>query len=501
MAATGEEASAASNAFRALVANIGNQVTCIADLKLNTFSGVFAVVRDDNSGGKSKTGDYMLTMVLMDPSTTSTFNVSMFSKQKGHLPPCVKAGQIIKFSGLKIQSFNSKLQGLSNRQSLWKIFDVSSDSAFLNASDLDSQIARFLHMWYTRAAAIDYSAFNNSNKRNICTISKLKDARECFDLYCQVMQVLQQADGTGNMVILVSDFTKANFQNGVTLHESNCPLLYPVAEDALRVTLWDVGQDTRSLVPPSDIQRGSYLYLRNLFTKDGRDANGDTILEASLHSDRAEKSIGGRWQILDLDHLEVVKLRRRVEDQELQINRSSISGLSAASLTLTPAYIKLSRNIKEILDTTCVPTRFKFEARIVDHLPTQLEDFTRLICEYCGHSYLDNVACSKCGNQDTGRIQYMFSFLLGDDEGSFIPVILTGEDADKFLRFEARDLKTDRDALKRLHSALSVLFTVGREGQPRVSDSKKATFCVQSFQPMAPGSSVQFKLIATELIW
>ncbi|KAJ3032115.1 UNVERIFIED_CONTAM: hypothetical protein HDU68_004425 [Siphonaria sp. JEL0065] len=487
--------------------DLQNEVTCIGNLKLGVFAGVFAVVRDDNSQGKSRKGDYMLTMTLMDPTASFTFGVSMFAKTKEGVPESVKAGQIIKLTPLKIQQFNGRLQGLSTYQTKVQHFHMDEDARNLaQDDDRDLQIARFLYQWNTRLNMdpVDQSRKSAlfSSKRKVYTISRLKETKECFDLFCQVMQVLQYPDGMGSMVILVSDFTKASFQNGATIRDDEeCPLLYPVARDVLRVTLWDTNDVENSVGRSSSeyqlnqIERGSYLFLRNLFTKEGQDSEGRPILEASLHTERVEKSMGGRWQLLGLDNLEVVKLRRRAEEQNIQINRSS------STLTKTPAYIQLSPTIKDILESSHnVPSRFKFVAMVVDHLPTHLENFTRLICDYCGHSYTeDKQMCSSCGNGDTGQMQYMFSLLLGDDIG-FLPVIFTGEEAEKFLRFEARDLTRDAESLKRLHSALSALFTVGGEGQPRVTQARKATFCVQSFQPEG-SASVQYKLIATELIW
>ncbi|KAJ3060214.1 hypothetical protein HDU99_006014 [Rhizoclosmatium hyalinum] len=222
----------------------------------------------------------------------------------------------------------------------------------------------------------------------------------------------------------------------------------------------------------AQIERGTYLFLRNLFSKDARDADGTATIEASLHSERGEKSMGGRWQILDRDHIEVKKIRRRMEEQGLTINKDS------TNLTVTPAYIPLTPLRQILAENPQLPTRYKFEAIVVDHLPTKLEYFSRVMCDYCGCSYKDGM-CSKCGNSDTGRVRWMFSLLLGDGADSFMPVVVSEDDADQFLKFEAKDMKSDQECLQRLRTALSGLWSYRVDG---VDD-------------------VRFKLIATELIW
>ncbi|KAJ3295331.1 hypothetical protein HDU79_009385 [Rhizoclosmatium sp. JEL0117] len=300
--------------FRSLSAV--SHTTPIDTLVLNRFYSIFAVVRDDNVRGKSRKGDYMLTMVLLDPTAKVPLGVSMFAKTIERVPEELKAGTVIKLSNLKIQEFNGKLQGLSTFQTTIKQYYFTG-STMDQEGDPDFTLAKHLHSWYTARLSGNIQSdatLMTKGRRNVWTISQLKSARDCFDLYCQVMCV-QQQDGLGGMVLLVSDFTTAAFSNGVSMRDES--LLYSVAKDCLRVTIWDDNMDVENMLKTNEggptlaqIERGTYLFLRNLFSKDARDADGTATIEASLHSERGEKSMGGRWQILDRDHIEVKKIRR-----------------------------------------------------------------------------------------------------------------------------------------------------------------------------------------------
>ncbi|KAJ3062218.1 hypothetical protein HDU98_001900, partial [Podochytrium sp. JEL0797] len=506
--------------FRSLM-DTTKGIAPIASLVLNQHSGVFAVVRDDNHRGKSRKGDYMLTMVLMDPTARIPFGVSMFSKNKDAIPERVSAGQVIKLTTLKIQQFNGKLQGLSSFQTRLILFPFPLTTALpvitipLDASvpsPLDTQLASLLHAWYTRSN--DPSESNPeplaatllANKRNVWTIDKLKEPKIVFDLYCQVVHVLVKSDTLGQLVILVSDFTKAGFQlsapcrliaNGVTVSDEN--LLFPVSKDALCITIWDdpPPSDFPTTIPRlAEIERGSYIYFRNLFTKESNLESSTFLaatpaLEATLHSERTENSMGGRWQVLGLDHPQVTLLRARVQEQGLQMNRD------VSNLTITPAHVPPT-TIQKLLSTAHpIPSRFKFEAAVIDHLPIALQDFSRILCDYCGHSFVED-KCGKCGHADMGKWRFMFSLLLGDGD-AYVPVIVSGEEAERFLKFDAQNMHTHSESFANLRSAVSALWMVGGEGQPRVSEARRAVWCVQSFQPEGCDVGVRFKLIATEL--
>ncbi|KAJ3114302.1 3-ketoacyl-CoA thiolase with broad chain length specificity [Physocladia obscura] len=457
--------------YESIVATAG--ANPLKTLKAGTAADyLFAVIRDDNNRGISKKGDHMLTLVLIDPCATSSFSVSMFVKKAEMLPSNVRAGQIVKFTNLKIQQFNSKPQGLTTFATKWIFFDenenLDESVPDSNLSLADWIVVRFLRKWYCASIGGDnrgaLSASLVDSRRKVITVSQLKEPKECFDLYCQVIHIFEKSDD--KIFLAVSDFTKPTFRNGIEMSAES--LLYPIPERLFKITIWcDSPEDSESVNlqklsssrSVADIEPGMFLFLRNLFSKL---SNNDNSLEATLHSERSERSMGGRWQILMNEHLEVVKIRERILEAKLTINHLVVGGIS-----ITPAYVPLT-SMREMLQAEYVhPTRYRFSASVVDHLPVKFQDFTRVICDYCEHSY------------DGNR---------------------------RFLRLEPHDFSKDTNNLAKLKAALGNLWDIGQVGQPRVMAARKALFCVQSFIPSpsvgaSSAANVRYKLIATELVW
>ncbi|KAJ3404827.1 hypothetical protein HDU80_002289 [Chytriomyces hyalinus] len=418
--------------------------------------------------------------MLVDPSAESPIRSNCFARTATDLPETVLSGTVVKIEDARIQEFNGKPQAVIYAGTKMRFFDLSRG---ILEDSVDGQYATMLSEWFRkRTAEPAASSFLQPSRRNVLTISEIQENRVFFDLYAQVMHVIPGARDD-RLILHVSDFTLAKTPPAISDDDEKA-LLYPVADRLLKVTIWDDFS-----IDPSALVRGNFVYFRNLQSQ----AQGNGAFDAVLHNERSERSIGGKWTLLDHTHVEAAKIRKRVEYLQINKNRND------DAITRTPMHVtKVS--IKDILQTEQVPTRFRFEAKVVDHLPIRIEDFARVLCGSC--SYGSDGKCSECHGSDTGSLGFMFSFLLGDDSGydSFLPVVVSGTDAMSFLSFDPADFKRDVVALNKLRDALGSLFTIGGPGQPRVMDAKRTMFCVQSFRPERD-TVARYKLIATELVW
>ncbi|KAI8615247.1 hypothetical protein BC830DRAFT_1123640 [Chytriomyces sp. MP71] len=428
--------SVAAEEFRRLAA--ANGVTCLSELREGQFGkSVFGIVRDKAERGKTRTNESKLSLVLVDPSAPSApMRVNSFSKNKNELPLLVEAGTVVRIDSCKIQDFNKKPQGVTKTGARLHVFDVP--AGIPQDSSNDWQMACLLHTWFhgTDEAGNTPASSINSGTRKTYAISQIQKDREFFDLFCQVMYVIP-GGRNDQMMVLVSDFTKAAFSLSLSEEEQNY-LLYPASDMLLKVTIWlneeeqaNTATFTDALAPR--IECGSFVYFRNL---QGQQRD-DGAIDAVLHNERESRSIGGKWTLLDHEDPHVLQLRTRVEALGLIKNRF------ATGLTRTPLHVTKT-TIRDILETIEVPQMFRVDAAVVDHMPTAVESFSRVICRACECRYVfccvqslsnndwsfsfEDEACSGCGRDDTGITSFRFSFLL-DDGTDFLPVTVSGSEA------------------------------------------------------------------------
>ncbi|KAJ3346771.1 hypothetical protein HDU83_002669 [Entophlyctis luteolus] len=428
----------------------------------------------------------------------------MFAKSSCELPARVEAGQIARLMQIKIQTFNGRPQGLTSFRSDVRVLQPSEigdskNDVFADAAEVECA-QQLVEWWNVRnSGAVAFG----SSKRRIRTLDSLREPHECFDFYCQVIHV--ENDTGDRTVLLVSDFTTLSFNNGIDPISENPSYLYPIPKLILRLTVW-TNMDSNQLPIYVRIARGNFIFVRNAFTKSAIGYDGTpTCIEAVLHSSREMRDTGGRWSFVERESDEVEQIRRRLKDLGLEKRRAN------GTFTETPTEMPQTTLFKALNSTAPVPSRFKFLARVVDHLPTQVENFVRLMCEYCGSSGL----CKTCpnGGKTLGRPEFLFSLLLASDEpdsiGVFMPVVVSGSDATEFMQLQP---SKNKKTLGQLRDALGVLWTIGEGvGRPRVSDAKTAMFCVQSYNPVSSkslphggsqlSSDVRYKLIGTQLLW
>ncbi|KAM9977534.1 hypothetical protein ACTFIR_011401 [Dictyostelium discoideum] len=127
-------------------------------------------------------------------------------------------------------------------------------------------------------------------------------------------------------------------------------------------------------------------------------------------------------------------------------------------ITTTTIADVLSKNQK-------VPNKFKLNVSFSQHIPLNVQDFSRIHCRVCQHAadYYDSsntnrdqelISCSACGSSQTDYI-FLFKFILKDSTGE-IPIIFANH-ANYFLNMIPCSLYNNTEALSSIESKLKIL--------------------------------------------
>ncbi|KAN0006340.1 hypothetical protein ACTFIU_003048 [Dictyostelium citrinum] len=112
-----------------------------------------------------------------------------------------------------------------------------------------------------------------------------------------------------------------------------------------------------------------------------------------------------------------------------------------------------------------VPNKFKLNVSLSQHIPLNVQDFSRIHCRVCQHAadYYDSsntnrdqelISCSACGSSQTDYI-FLFKLILKDSTGE-IPIIFANH-ANYFLNMIPCSLYNNRDRLSSIESKLKIL--------------------------------------------
>ncbi|KAM9993135.1 hypothetical protein ACTFIZ_011106 [Dictyostelium cf. discoideum] len=127
-------------------------------------------------------------------------------------------------------------------------------------------------------------------------------------------------------------------------------------------------------------------------------------------------------------------------------------------ITTTTIADVLSKNQK-------VPNKFKLNVSFSQHIPLNVQDFSRIHCRVCQYAadYYDSsntnrdqelISCSACGSSQTDYI-FLFKLILKDSTGE-IPIIFANH-ANYFLNMIPCSLYNNRDSLSSIESKLKIL--------------------------------------------
>lgn len=124
--------------------------------------------------------------------------------------------------------------------------------------------------------------------------------------------------------------------------------------------------------------------------------------------------------------------------------------------------------ITDMINNTQIPNKYRIQAKVIDHMPHEISNFTKSVCITCRKRYFrkltssflhsDKVGCPLCKSDKYPRSIYNFSFLVEDDTGQ-VPLVFHGTPATNFLQLPPTRLTSE--ALGLVNAKLEKLFEKG----------------------------------------
>ncbi|GAM22193.1 hypothetical protein SAMD00019534_053680 [Acytostelium subglobosum LB1] len=153
-------------------------------------------------------------------------------------------------------------------------------------------------------------------------------------------------------------------------------------------------------------------------------------------------------------------------DMDVDSNNNNIRLVPLQTLTEIKYPSKPITNISQIISPDAkVPCKYKILAKLIQHIPMNVQQITRPYCDECKSFFdtqfpshmIDSVSnCPLCKKQNTIQMAYVMKLILEDETGT-IPLILFGQHADEFFGAPAENLYTDKAALLQLESKIATL--------------------------------------------
>ncbi|RKO94148.1 hypothetical protein BDK51DRAFT_31681 [Blyttiomyces helicus] len=148
----------------------------------------------------------------------------------------------------------------------------------------DVEVAAFLRRWWAdalaKAAATGTGLSNLVKEQPARPTLKICDIKPnvFFDLCAQIVRVYSPAAGSGQAVLLLTDYTANQSLKDeiVAIDEHHLPIQRHMV---MSCTLWD-----SHVSQVADLRTGQHIYLRNLRGKVDRDG----FLEAMMHGERSD---------------------------------------------------------------------------------------------------------------------------------------------------------------------------------------------------------------------
>ncbi|EFA83621.1 hypothetical protein PPL_02687 [Heterostelium album PN500] len=161
-----------------------------------------------------------------------------------------------------------------------------------------------------------------------------------------------------------------------------------------------------------------------------------------------------------------------------------------------------SKNVTKINDIKSldahVPKKYKICAKLIQHIPMNIMNMTRPSCKACKSVFQFNIAdfymdsfqkCVNCAQENTIGYIYLLKFILEDDTGD-IPVILYGEEAEKFFGLQAVNFYDEKDFLLRVENDIK-----------RLKEGKEFYCCIKSYyvQDKVAPENIRYQIFDTKI--
>lgn len=240
-------------------------------LAANAIQTVTGVVCAFAPPKKTRGSDWAASFVITDPSiplNKAGLTINVFRPHPEMFPE-LHEGSIVRIEGLKIQTFNGRCQGLSNRTTSFHIVDD------------DSEIHTLLANWYIMLRSTNVGRQNMTRssleitRRPILLVSEITIAKMC-DLKATVVHI----DGMlnqGQFELTLTDFTDNPLLNlDFSENEQDGLGVFP-ANMLVRLVAWDENIEQAKLLAVGD--RVVFVNVRPKLDDKGR-------LELYMHGDK-----------------------------------------------------------------------------------------------------------------------------------------------------------------------------------------------------------------------
>ncbi|CAE6488044.1 unnamed protein product [Rhizoctonia solani] len=488
---------------------LGGNYLPLAELngKIGSKVSVIGLVRGISIPKTTRTGDWMVSTELLDPTTTeqTAFKVNLFLPESAKdCIPNVKAGDIVMLQKLTVVHFNGGVSGTGYRDSFqWAGYSPSQKVHFHSAhrTFLDEEHCFFLipgeeELQYAARLVDWWSALQELAKskpggvptlmtqpkgRSLITLSEAK-VDVFFNCIVDILYTLPPGDQCAE--IFVTDYTIHNqFFTRRPLREDQTQEKVKVyGKRVLKVVLWGATQ----LEHARELETPGYYYIENLRLK--FDSKG--FLEGHLQDEKRKID-----KMRKDDPLLADLLKRRQEyidnppSLEGEISRRGLDGrdsnLHSAGDLLPPPPLPVMRSepkqqgsavtrlsfydivqvpIQKILGTPTCPEVFRLKGRITAFEPYKLENFSVRYCKKCRNDLLPrSEACHDCADFDREHVAYEYRFQMVIEEESAnasgyratLLVDVSGEEAERFISGLPPDDLRDSKKLKRLRQRLA----------------------------------------------
>ncbi|ORX77450.1 nucleic acid-binding protein, partial [Anaeromyces robustus] len=240
----------------------------LSELKPGSISSCIGIITDFTVPKITKRNEYYQAISLVDPTTEGKITkLIIFNPNINSFPNVKEKGDIIFCRNVKIQKFNDKNQIISNNQTSFRVFPRVKDPT---SCDIEFLIVDTYRNWWK---ANEINNFNNGKlySRKVHKISELNDSVIYFDLYCQLIRILDfHIDNC--VSALVTDYTENELLEEKIFHENSSIF----TKMYLTCTFWD--EYANEIKKYSE---GDYIFIKNIKVR--RNNKNNYFLEGIIH--------------------------------------------------------------------------------------------------------------------------------------------------------------------------------------------------------------------------
>ncbi|XP_062509588.1 protection of telomeres protein 1-like [Corticium candelabrum] len=447
----------------------------LGELRDGETANVYGVVKFFKPPYASKGTDFTCLVNLVDPSCPDGFRCVMFSKEEKLLPHIRTTGDIVRIHRLKVQTYQSNLQGVAQKGLSCVVFDGKQGQPFdarsghrnITFTDNDKKTVESLREWTVQQTDM-------LDKRTICYLNIIQPSTH-FDLICQVVGIAEVSQHSCTIIRVCDGFQPpANVKRAlVDMQQFDQQLASMVEQDGY---FSDVFAYDDHSVTAAKLKPGQYICLRNchavvIESTSGQDEDNPSsqLVQICLHKGTA---YGRGIVILSETDDNVMDLKKRMWDGNGRKDESQEQVISRLLISNSDK-IKFS-TIEDIIEHPKVPGVFRCQAKVTKVFPSMSNEWKRFVCSRC--HYGKNTAClvddDMIGCRAGGRCDFhedkLFYIYLTDDSCT-LEVIVCSDDLMDFVGGNQQQ-NNDESLTKRLEAAASILTSRNNHNKLPVID-------------------------------